>query len=374
MDFYILIPYIFLCTLGILMVYSSSSYQLIKTDRPPSDKAIKQLIYFIVSFITLIITYRINLETLRKKKIINFLLLFSFLTLLMLPIIGTKIGGAKRWIDLGIISFQPSELVPLVLIIYLSSVLAKNNRLTPFSFELYKKPMLICLFFIVIVAMQPNVAGASMIFILTFILFLSSGLSPIYLLLAIGGFVGARQIGSKIALSIPTELLPEKFSYLITRFQVMINPFDDPTGIGFQTSNSYYAMHNGGLLGLGLGNSIQKKGFLPAADTDYIFAICIEELGLIFALLILGTIYFMVARLLLLSIRSKNLYYSFMYLGCSILLCLQISVNVGSLLGYIPMTGITFPFISYGGSSMLILSITLGIALNVYGTEKRELQ
>lgn len=372
LDFYILIPYFILCIVGILMVYSSSSYQLLDSDLGTSSKAIKQTISFIFSLVCMSIVYRINLSVLRKPKIMYFILALTFLSIIALPFIGTTVGGAKRWINLGVLLFQPSELVPLVMILYLAANLSKNDTLVPFTFKDHKRSLLVSLCFILFVALQPNIAGASMIFILVLALFLFSGLSPLFTSLALVGFIAAKRLGTVLLLSIPTNWMPQKFSYLVTRFEVMQNPFIDPTGKGFQTSNAYYAMHNGGFWGLGLGNSIQKKGFLPAADTDFIFAICIEELGLILSIGILFAVFFIVARLFLLAIKSKNLYYSYLYLGCGMLLLLQVSVNVGSLLGYIPMTGLTFPFISYGGSSLLILSITLGIALNARATEIRE--
>jgi cell division protein FtsW len=372
-DFYLLLPYFILCIIGILMVYSSSSYQLLDSELGTASKAIKQTYYFVFSFTCLCFVYRINLNVLRKPFVIYLLLGLTFLSIIMLPFIGTSVGGAKRWINLGVLLFQPSELVPFVLVLYLAAALSKTEHLHPFSFREYKRPIFVSLFFIVFVALQPNIAGASMIFILVLVLFLASGLSPWFMSMALVGFVVVKKTGTFLLLSLPTDWLPQKFGYLVTRFEVMQNPFIDPTGKGFQTSNAYYAMHNGGFWGLGLGNSIQKKGFLPAPDTDFIFAICIEELGLIFSLGILFLVFFMVSRLFLLGIRTKQLYYSYLYIGCGMLLCLQVSVNVGSLLGYIPMTGLTFPFISYGGSSLLILSLVLGTALNARATEQREI-
>lgn len=371
LDFYILAPYFILCIIGILMVYSSSSYHLLDSDLGTGSKAIKQTTYFLFSLVCMAFVYRINLNVLRKPIVVSFLLTLTFLSLVALPLIGTSVGGAKRWINLGVLLFQPSELVPLVLILYIAAHLAKNDRLVPFTFKNHQRSLLVCGFFMFLVALQPNIAGASMIFILVLLLFLASGLSPLFMTLFLVGFVVIKRLGTVLLLSLPTDWMPEKFSYLVTRFEVMQNPFIDPTGKGFQTSNAYYAMHNGGFWGRGLGNSIQKKGFLPAADTDFIFAICIEELGLIFSLGILFLVFFIAARLFLLAIKSKNLYYSYLYIGCGTLICLQVAVNVGSLLGFIPMTGLTFPFISYGGSSMLILSTTLGIALNARGSEIR---
>lgn len=246
LDFYILLPYLILCIIGILMVYSSSSYHLLDSELGTASKAIKQTSYFIFSLICMGFMYRINLTIFRKPKIMYFILVMTFLTLISLPLIGTSVGGAKRWINLGILLFQPSELVPLVLILFLATNLSKNNTLVPFSLKDHKRSLLVSLFFMILVALQPNIAGASMIFILVAVLFLSSGLSPLFMALALIGFVVLKRLGTVVLLSIPTDWMPEKFSYLVTRFEVMQNPFIDPTGKGFQTSNAYYAMHNGG--------------------------------------------------------------------------------------------------------------------------------
>lgn len=372
LDYSLLIPYLILCIIGLVMVYSSSSYHLLDSGLSTSSKAIKQLLSFLVSLTALGIVYRLNLAIFRKQATLQIILIVTLLLLVAVAFVGQRIGGAKRWIDLGLFPFQPSELVPLTLVLYLSSVFSKKDERATFSFKAYKTPISVSLFFIFMVTIQPNVAGGSMIFILVLVLLLASGLAPIFTGLALFGFIAARKLLGWLIFSIPTNWMPAKFSYLASRFEVMKDPFIDPVGKGFQTTNAYYAIDNGGFFGLGLGNSIQKKGFLPAADTDFIFAICLEELGLIGSLGILLLVFFLVARMYQLAVKSKNLYYSYLYIGCATILCLQVSVNVGSLLGYIPMTGVTFPFISYGGSSLLILSLILGLVLNVRGTEIRE--
>lgn len=136
--------------------------------------------------------------------------------------------------------------------------------------------------------------------------------------------------------------------------------------------NGYYAIYNGGLFGRGLGNSIQKKGFLKFAHTDYIFSIVIEELGLIMSILILALLFYMIARIILVGIRSSDPFNSMMCLGIGALFMIQTFVNLGGISGLIPLTGITFPFLSQGGSSLLMLSICIGFVLNISAEEKRK--
>jgi len=372
LDWSLLIPYLILCIVGILMVYSSSTYQLLVNDLGTSSKAIKQLVSFLMSLAALFFVFHINLAVFRNKRVIQTLLGITMLLLVVVLVMGRAVGGAQRWINLGFILFQPSELVPLVLVLYLSAIFATKDERDPFSFKDYKRPIIVSAIYIMLVILQPKVAGGAMLLLLVVVLFLANGLSPLFTVITFLGAISLQKIVTWVILSLPTNWLPAKFAYLVSRFKVMENPFIDPNGLGFQTSNAYYAMHNGGLWGLGLGNSIQKKGFLPAADTDFIFAICIEELGLIVCLGILFLVFFLVARLFQLAVKSKVFYHTFLFIGCGTILCLQVGVNVGSLLGYIPMTGVTFPFISYGGSSMLVLSIVLGIAMNARATEKRD--
>lgn len=371
-DWLILVPYLILCILGILMVFSASSYQQLISGGAISAKALKQLLYFSISLATIFIVYHMNLEVFKNKKLQWSLLIGLFLLLIVVTVTGRNAGGAKRWIDIGIFKFQPSEVIPFVLVLYLSRLFSREKPNTPFSLKKYKSAVILCTIFILFVALQPNIAGSAMIFTVVLIMFLANGLAPLFTAIAIGGFLIFRTISSKIFLSLDQSWLPTKFNYLIDRFKIMENPFLDPNGKGFQTTNAYYAMYNGGWFGRGIGNSIQKKGYLPASDTDFIFAICIEELGIIGGLLILLLVFFLVGRMFLMAIRAKNTYHYHLLIGCGTILLLQVSVNVGSLLGYIPMTGVTFPFISYGGSSLLILSIVIGIVLNISGTEKRQ--
>lgn len=139
-----------------------------------------------------------------------------------------------------------------------------------------------------------------------------------------------------------------------------------------QLANSYYAISNGGWFGKGLGNSVQKKGFLPEAHTDFIFAITLEELGIIGGLAILGLLMFMIARIILVGVRSKKPFNSLMCIGIGTMLLIQVFINVGGITGIIPLTGITFPFLSQGGNSLLIISIAVVFVLNISADETRQ--
>lgn len=167
------------------------------------------------------------------------------------------------------------------------------------------------------------------------------------------------------------KVLPGKLKYIASRFESFKNPFKFELDTGHQMVNGYYAMFNGGWFGRGLGNSIEKKGFLSEAHTDFIFSIVIEEVGLIGAFVILAILIFMIARIYLVGIRSKKPFNSLICIGIGSLLLLQVFINLGGILGIIPLTGITFPFLSQGGNSLLVLSVGVAFALNISADEKR---
>ncbi|MBP2966760.1 FtsW/RodA/SpoVE family cell cycle protein, partial [Acinetobacter baumannii] len=168
-------------------------------------------------------------------------------------------------------------------------------------------------------------------------------------------------------------LFPGRLKYVYNRFRIFDNPFVDPLGDGHQMINSYFSMINGGWFGLGIGNSIQKKGFLTAAQTDFMFSIVIEELGLLVSLLILALLLFLILRIFMIGIKSKDTFNAMMCIGISGMILIQTFINIGGITGIIPLTGVTFPFLSSGGSSLLTLSIGIGFALNISADEKKKI-
>lgn len=365
-DLLIVIPYVLLCLIGILMVLSASSFNLMTVGAYMGSKFLKQSLFVCMGFITAYFFYRVKLEVLFTKTLISLYMLISLLLLLIVSYtpLGIDVGGAKRWIPLGGINIQPSEIVNVIFILYLANYLSKHPVSEPLK-ERYRKPLIICFTYILLVALQPNVAGAAMLLILLVTMLLASGV-PVLLSVGVGALgMALRSLITFVALKINRQFVPVKYRYLLVRFELMGNPFLDEFDKGYQTSNSYYAMYNGGFWGRGYGQSLQKKNRLPAADTDFIFSVTIEELGLVVSMLILFLPFLIVLRTFYLGIIIEDSRKSLCCFGIGMVLLLQVSVNVGSLLGYIPMTGVTFPFVSYGGSSVIILSSLIGIVLNI---------
>ena len=320
LDYSILIPYLILCVTGLMMVYSSTSY-VAMTAKPPTTSAayvINQAVFWVVSLIMITIMYKMKTDVFRNKKFVQIAMIVIFF-LLIAAFFFQKRNGAWAYT--------------------------------------------------VILAFYPDFGNAVIIFMLAFVVLLASGLNYVYTLI----LGGATVLFSFLAITFVNltggKFLPE---YIYNRFAAFTNPFADEFDTGHQMVNGYYAMFNGGLFGRGLGNSIQKRGFLNEAHTDYIFSIVMEELGLIPSIVLLGILFYMVGRMFLIGIRSRDSFNSMMCIGIGTLFMSQIFINLGGITGLIPLTGITFPFLSQGGSSLLMLSICIGFILNISAEEKRK--
>lgn len=375
LDYKILIPYLILSCFGIVMIYSASSYNLMAEGARPESKAIKQAAILIVCLILIIIMTKLKTAIFQNKKLIKLATVggMVLLFLVLIPGIGVNRGGAQRWINIGVTELQPSEFINILVIWYLSYVLSRRqDTLLHQPKIVLKGPAFFIAFIIFLVAAEKNLGGAAILFLLALVMFLASGISSRFTYVALFG----ASIFSMLAISFINAfgkyVIPEKFQYILVRFEVFRNPFISEFDKGHQLVNSYYAIYHGGWFGVGLGNSRQKKGFLPVPDTDFIFSVVIEELGLIFALILLTILGFLILHILLVGVRSSDPFNSLMCIGIATLLLLQTSISLGGTTGLIPMTGITFPFISYGGSSLLMLSIAIGFALNISADEKRK--
>ena len=374
-DYKILIPYIFLTSFGIVMIYSASSYALLVEGQRPESKALKQLIILIVCYFLIFFMTKLKKIVFLNKHLIKIATISCMLLLLLVSFspLGVNRGGAQRWIDLGITEIQPSEFMNILVIWYLSYVLSRRqNNLLDQPKQVLKGPAILVSFFIFLVAIQPNLGGATILFLLALVMFLASGISSRITYVALFGASMFSVIVITIVDKFGRLIVPEKYQYVLVRFEVFRNPFISEFDKGHQLVNSYYAIYNGGWFGVGLGNSRQKQGFLPVPDTDFIFSIIIEELGLITGILIIAILGYLILHILLVGIRSSDSFNSLMCIGIATLILLQTSISLGGISGLIPMTGITFPFISYGGSSLLMLSITIGFALNISADEKKQ--
>ncbi|AUI72748.1 cell division protein FtsW [Companilactobacillus alimentarius DSM 20249] len=381
-DLWIVIPYILLLGIGIVMVYSASFYNTLMAGGKTDQYLIKQAVFAGVGLFLCYFCFILKAKFFRKRVAIKYALLFTILSLASLPILGKifpslRVNGAVAWIPMGPFgNYQPLELAKLVLILYLAFVLtSKQERLL--SYQNWKEvgfevlpPILVVGMIVFLLLIQPDFGGAIVISLITWVLLGASTIPGKYIVrlsTALAAFLGLVIF---MILKLAPSIITSHYQY--KRILAMQHPFKWEQQAGAQLVNSFYAISNGGIFGVGLGNGIQKRGYLPEPHTDFILAVISEELGLVGDVVVLGLLAIIIFRIILIGIRAKKNYNALVCYGVATMLLTQVILNVGGLLSLIPLTGVTLPFISYGGSSMLILSIALGIVLNLDATTKFE--
>lgn len=373
LDLGILIPYLILSVVGLMMVYSTTTYVMLESGQNTIRQALLQFAFWLLSLFTIFVIYKMKTDFLKNKKLIQIVMTIVTVSLFVVFLFNKEAtNGAYGWIKLGSLgTIQPVEFLKFIVIWFLATNLAQRQQMIHEDFWTSVKGLLAVIGFqIAVILFYPDFGNAAVIVLLVMIMLLSSGVNYLYTLYT--GIIGV--VGSVLMVTL-VNLVGKYFlpAHVISRFAVFRNPFSDEFGNGHQLIHGYYAMFNGGLLGRGLGNSIQKKGFLKFAHTDFAFSIVVEELGLIVAIIILGLLFYMIARIILIGIRSNDAFNSMMCIGIGSLFLISVFINLGGITGIIPLTGITFPFISQGGSSLLIFSICIGFVLNISADEKKKI-
>lgn len=378
LDYYILIPFLVLTSVGILMVYSASSFIALKDFDNAQYYFIRQSIFVGVGLFLCFFAYMLRLEVLKYKQFVITAIVVIVLLLLYLLVFGKEINGAKGWINLGFFNVQPAEFAKVVVIWYFAYIFSKRQQ--RFVQDLretvnaFLGPLLLFVVGIIFpIILQPDIGGAIIILAIGVVMVLTSGISYKF---GLGlGLAGSAVIWGVIELirTFGTSL-PFIEGYQYDRFLAFWDPFAVSESTGLQLVNSYYALSRGGLFGVGIGESVQKTGYLPEPYTDFIISILGEELGLLGVLGVVLLFGFLILRIYLVGIKTKDSFGSLLCIGIGTMLLIQSTINLGGILGLMPITGVTFPFISYGGSSVLILSVSIGVVLNVSATSKRREQ
>lgn len=384
LNYSILVPYLLLSVLGLIVVYSTTSASLIQEGKSAFQLVRNQALFWLVSLLLIAVIYKLKLGFLRNERLL-FIVMFAELILLALArLIGIPINGAYGWIKVGPITVQPAEYLKIIIIWYLAQRFSKQqeeigvydfqvltqNQWLPRSFNDWRFVLLVM---IGSLAIFPDLGNATILFLVSLLMYSISGIAhrwfatilAILTTLATVTLTAIKVIGVDKVSKIPV------FGYVAKRFSAFFNPFDDVAGAGHQLANSYYAMVNGGWFGLGLGNSIEKRGYLPEAHTDFVFSIVIEEFGFVGASLILALLFFLILRIILVGVRAKDPFNSMVAIGIGGMILIQVFVNIGGISGLIPSTGVTFPFLSQGGNSLLVLSVAIAFVLNIDASEKR---
>ncbi|KAF0143841.1 MAG: cell division protein FtsW [Nitrospirae bacterium] len=353
-DRWLLLITVLLVGFGSLMIYSSTSV----VTPSLAKKNITQFFYFKKHLFTMFLGFGIMFTAYRLKpgaikKLALPLLIFSFLLLVLvfIPGIGISAGGARRWIRLWPSTFQPSELVKLSMVIFLAKYMSMQDYRTD-SFVSFIKPIGIMAVFQVIFLKQPDFGATVSLGILTLSMLFLSGMRLRYLL-------------SLTVFAAPLIIKLVKEPYRWKRITSFLNPWDDPQGSGFQLIQSFIALGSGGLKGVGLGESKQKLMFLPETHTDFIFSLVGEELGLIGATIVIALFLVLFIKGISTTSKAKDSFVYYLSFGLSIMIALQALINFFVVTGMIPTKGLPLPFISYGGSSLLMNMAAVGILLNL---------
>lgn len=359
MDYTLLISMVLLVLIGLIMVYSASYYVAATSARFQHDMfgpIRSQVMAAIAGFAGLIAMANFNYSKhLRKFTVIAYVV--AVVLLILTVFFGEEVNGARRWIDIPGIGFrfQPSEVAKVALAMFIAHFIASNKKMA----DTYKGMAILGVFIGIMVAIvgfgTNNMSSAIILAIVGFgIIFVASS-KTLPFILAGGGAVAALTI----------VLATGGAGFRAGRFAAWLDPFADPTDAGFQIIQSLFAIGSGGMFGLGLGQSRQKLGFIPEAHNDIIFSVISEELGFIGASLVLFLFGIYIWRAIKIALNAKDLYGCLLATGIALIVGSQALINIAVVTNTIPNTGVPLPFISHGGTSLLVLMTATGILLNI---------
>ncbi len=352
------LPFLLLAMLllgfGLVMLLSASSASAYYESGNAMEYFTKQAIFAVGGVAAMFAVSKIDYQSFRGLSVIILGIAIFLLVVVLIPIPGfsVKVNGARRWLNLGITNFQPSELAKLGVILYFSARISKMKdkitelrSLAPFIF--------ILLIISILLYFEPHMSGT--------ILILAVGV----VLLFVGGIKLKWVVAGTGIMAAGLWFIITNTQYMTSRIQLWQNPWSDPRGDGYQIIQSLYAIGSGGFLGLGFGKSRQKFLYLPEEHNDFIFAVVCEELGFIGGAIVLILFALLVLRGYWLAIHARDRFGSLLIVGVTTLLAVQVFLNIGVVTNFFPVTGISLPFFSYGGTALFLQLFEIGIVLSV---------
>jgi cell division protein FtsW len=357
-DIALLFPVLFLVGVGIVMVYSASSALALKKFGTSYYFLKKQSIFALLGIVVMVVSCHIPYRMLRSLTYPLLILAMVFLTVILISGFGYSAGGAKRWFRIAGFTFQPSEFARFALVIYLAySMSRKMDRIKEFNVGFLPHVLVLSLF-TVLIMLQPDFGSVVIFGAITWIMLFVGGVRITYLL------------GSMVLLLPAVYYMMAGADYRIGRIMSFINPWQYSGDKGYQVVHSLLAFGTGGIWGAGIGKGYQKLFYLPEPHTDFIFSVIGEEMGLIGVLIILGLYTLILWRGISIARNSQDAFGSFIAVGLTTAMGLQICVNMGVALGLLPTKGLTLPFLSYGGTSLLMNMVSVGVLMNISGVKK----
>ena len=353
-DMLLMVAAILLVSVGLVMIASSSI--------AVADGANKGAFYFLkrhtlfisLGFLCAVVAARTELKTLEKHSFLLMLLAVIMLLAVFLPVFGMRINGARRWLNLFVTSFQPVEAVKLILVVYLASYLVRHRDGVEYKLFGVVKPLMVAGMVVVLLLAQPDFGSSALVIAVTVGMIWLAGARMRNLVL----------LGLPLVPAIAWAAMTE--DYRMKRLTSFLDPWAHPYDDGFQLTQALIAIGRGEWLGVGLGSSVQKLFYLPEAHTDFILSVIAEELGLAGVLFVITLFMVLVGRGLMLGLRGVEIgqrFAGYIAFGLSLMIGLQAIVSIGVNLGVLPTKGLTLPLISYGGSSVLLTCVMVGVLL-----------
>lgn len=357
-DHWLLICVLVLSAIGLVMVYSASSFLADKRFLDSTYFVKQQLKHLVVGIICMVVLACMNYQKLRNIAFPLLIILFIALLLVLVPGVGHKAGGAARWLKILSFSIQPAELAKPVMVIFLARWLSDHQEETHTI-----KTFIICMGVMLLLALpiilEPDLGMTITLAMVTVIMLFIAGTKIRYLL-----FIALA--------SLPVlYLLVFRVSYRLDRITAFLRPWDDPADTGFQIIHSFMAFGSGGISGVGLGHSMQKLFYLPEPHTDFVLSVLAEEFGLVGVTVVLSLFLVVIWRGIKIALESKDLFGTYLAIGATLIIGLQAFINAGVVMGLLPTKGLTLPFISCGGSSLLTNFICVGLLLSVAGQRRQ---
>ncbi|HIT43467.1 TPA: putative lipid II flippase FtsW [Candidatus Avacholeplasma faecigallinarum] len=346
--------------IGLVMIYSSS---MIWAEYKTGNKyyyLIRQILFFIIGLALFILSSKISYKFWYKWANKIFIICLVLMILVLIPGIGIVRGGARSWIGIGDFSIQPAEFMKLGFVIFTAKFLTNNEGIMRKNKFFYLYMLIIGIIFGLII-LQPDF-GSGIILV-----------SGVVMMLFVGGIQIKNIIFGSVFAIIGVAIMILIAPYRLERIQSFLDPWSDPLGSGFQIIQSLYAISPASLFGYGLFNSKQKYFYLPEPQNDFIFAIICEELGIVGGVFLLLLFFVIIYLGFDLARKAKDNFASFMALGFTSILLIQVFVNIAVVIGLIPVTGVTLPFVSYGGSSLVISMFMMGIVFNIMLTCEKDI-
>ncbi len=344
-----------LLVIGVIMIYSTSSAKVVDSVHSTNTTFLRHVMWVTIAIIGMLIMMKIDYHYLQKYSTVILIVALAGLVVVLIPKVGTVTYGARRWIRFGsYFGYQPSEFAKLAMIIFMSGYITKNREKMSAFAKGFVVPIILIGIVSLLILKEPDFGTAMFISMISFILIMTGGTRVVYVVFTM---IASIPHIYQIMHNIPT--------YRHNRLLAFLDPWKDPTGIGYQIIQSWIALGSGGIVGLGLGESRQKLFFLPMSDNDFIFSIVGEEFGFIGA----ACIVVMFALLTWQGIRvckaAMDSFGFFLSLGITVSLALQAAINIAVVTGSIPTKGLPLPFISTGGSSIILSMLGVGILLNI---------